>query len=224
MPVLETMAVISAILAAGKVGTGIAGLAQANKVPKELQEAFNIFQQQAREGLPASLENQMISQGTTRINRVAGARQNAAAMALASRGTGSSTAADQALDRVTAQALDEIGQLNTNVQQLDFQARQNAQNALAGISGTISGLKQQQRESASSLITSGVLDFFDEDLLAGLNIVDKPEDPLAGLIDAVGNIPSPQPLNLIEIYRQIEELMGINKTFDSPAEISGGVG
>ena len=49
-------AAIGLAMSAAQLGAGIYGLTQASKIPPELQEALDLFQQQAREGLPANIE------------------------------------------------------------------------------------------------------------------------------------------------------------------------
>jgi hypothetical protein len=166
-----------------KTAMGIYGLTRAGDVPKELQEVYDLYLEQATHGLPASVENRLLSQGTMRINRMAGARQNAASMALASRGTGASTAADTALDRVTQMAFEELGNLQTDVALMDAQARAQALPGLASVGGTIAGIKEGKRAAASKLIGSGIMDFLSPDMLAELGIIEPIEDPLESLLN-----------------------------------------
>ncbi len=210
MPIGTTLAVIQAILAAGKLGAGIYSLTQADKIPKELQEVYDLYREQATKGLPAGIESRLLNQGVMRINRMASARQNVGAMAQASRGTGISSAADASLDRVSQMAFEELGNLQSDIALMDAQVRAQALPGLASVGGTIAGIKEEKRAAASKLVGSGIMDFFDQDMLAELGIIEPVEDPLQGLMDMLDpfrqfNRPSsavPLPDDMQDFYNQ----------------------
>ena len=178
-------AAIAAGLSAAKVIAGLFALDDADKLPKEMQDAYNLLQEQASEGLPADVEAGMRTKGTRSIMGAATGRQSATAFAHASRGTGFSSGADAALDRVTQMAFEEIGNLEQEIGLLDEKTRQAGVMGLAGMAPGISAYKEAKSSGATELITSGALGLLSQDVLSGLNITEAAEDPLDKILKAL---------------------------------------
>lgn len=145
-----------AIMGGMNLGKLAMGLFSKPNIPDEIEEAYGLFQKQAKYGLPTNVEKMLLNQGMTGINTMASARQGAGAMALASRGMGSSSAADAMLSRVDQIAMDEIGKLNTSIALQDLQAKQMGAAAMAEVAGQIAQIKQRHAEGAGSMVGGGI--------------------------------------------------------------------
>ena len=138
-----------------QIGSGVWGMLNANKVPPELQEYYDMVKQQAESGLGGDYQA-MLNQGAGQIAQQAGAMQARGAAAVASRGMGSSSAADAMIAGVNKTQAEAFGQLQGSLMQLNQQVKARAQAQLGQAGGAIAGLKQEKMTAGAQSILGGL--------------------------------------------------------------------
>lgn len=147
---------ITLSLAALQLGSGVYGLTQAQKIPKELKELYDLLQGQAKYGIPGPQESVMRSSGAGQIARYGTGLQARGSAALASRGMGRSSLADTMVAGVNRTQAEMFQQLQSNIAALDEQTKARAQGQLGGVATQIAGLKQAQESAGWQMIFGGL--------------------------------------------------------------------
>jgi hypothetical protein len=176
------------LLALPALGTAIAGMFQKDDIPPELQKAYKLLGERAERGLGSGTESLLRESGARQIS----AAQRRMASSLASRGMSSSSVADTALGEIGAAGLE----VEKNIALLNEQAKQEAQNALLGVSGDIASIREARRTARGESLGGLMGILTDRSLWEGLGIVEPKPDAMEQLLsyfEGLGSQKSPAP-------------------------------
>jgi hypothetical protein len=152
---MNPLLILQAALGIGQTVGGIMGLSNADKVPAELQDLYNLLKERATTGL-GDEKGQMLSSGLSGLNRQATGAQARGSMALASRGIGNSSQADSMLADISSGTADAYQSLVSRINTLDQEIKQNATSQLGRVVNSMNAVRQGKQEAAGKMLGGGL--------------------------------------------------------------------